>query len=122
MSDVRAIVLNAGLFTSAMVSPLAAPSVHLGLRVWTVDDIDLRPYALVPEGARGTVVFICPISGEVEIELDAEVPGLRSWGNSFSLVPFETEELMSAIRRFPGVQTSPSVHAGFPSQEVNKCS
>ncbi len=117
---IGAIVMTAGgVLLSDLVDALAAPSVYEGLRVQISANLDLLPYAVVLCGATGSVVFVDQDSGEVEILLDVPVPGLAAWGNSFSLLPFETEAALAAVRCMPSVKISSRVPVQYPYKEVH---
>lgn len=115
-----------GGLTSVLIPRLETSNVSLGERFRVIAEIDFRPYAIVPEGSTGSVVHVCDESGEVEIALDQIVPGLRAWGNAFSLVPFETEAAIAALEHLPVVKLisgcNSLVPVAYSSQETRLCS
>lgn len=95
----RTIVLSDGkTLTSAMTHPSAPCTVPVGIRTVLSRAVDLMPFAVVPEGACGTVVSVDHESGAVEVELDDYFPGLRQWFNTISLVPFDTDDILDAFQ------------------------
>lgn len=100
----RAIIIDAGFrFISELLPDKEVPPNLAGLRTRLSRDIDLLPFAVVPEGSCGTVVSVDLDSGAVEVELDDIIPGLRLWFNTVTLVPFDTDDILDAFQVILGV-------------------
>ena len=103
-----AIVLREGVrLESDLIPDTAASQVLAGLRVWLSREIDLMPFALVPEGSEGVVVAVDEVSGAVEVELDTIIPGLRAWFNTITLMPFDTDDILDAFQVIAGLVLEP---------------
>lgn len=76
----------------------AAPAFHVGQRIELLRGVNLDPYAHLAAGERGVVASVDPDTGVVDIKMELLHLGLAYWFNCMWLVPFETEELLSAVR------------------------
>lgn len=96
----QAIVLTpTGGFASAEIEArLIGGSVLKGQRIVVTDVMDFGPYGLVLVGDTGCVTYVNLVSGEVQITVDRYIPAMRDWENSFTLMPYQTDALLTSLR------------------------
>lgn len=94
-----AIVLTpAGGLASAEVPRDAKASVDVGQRLVVTAALDFGPYGLVLKGDTARVTYTNLGSGEVQITVDRYIPAMCAWENTFTLMPFETDELLGSLQ------------------------
>lgn len=73
--------------------------VKIGDRLVTIAAIDLSPHTIVNQGEYGTVISFDPETFYTEIRMDNPHKGLSEWDNCLWLLPQDTPEILSALRR-----------------------
>jgi hypothetical protein len=86
-----------GHLKSALVCDDMPEVLGIGSRLLISRLLDLGPDAQIKEGELGTVDYIDPASGLVEVLLDRAHRGLARWDNHMWLEPFGTEDILSGI-------------------------
>ena len=113
----RAIMLGFdGVLTSDLVPPSTPSDVTVGMRFITLREVDLRPYCVVPRGARCAVVVAEDSMGALELELDIRHPGLGQWGNCITLVAFDTDDITGAFRLLDATESCGVHKRNLPSK------
>lgn len=97
------IIANGYGLISAMVSEETPSALSIGNRITATRALDLGYAALIEEGEQGTVDFIDPITGLVEVLMDVVHRGLHLWDNHIWLEPFGTEDILSGIACYASV-------------------
>lgn len=87
----------AGHLASAIVPNRQENALRLGARIVATRPLDLGYAAQIETGEMGTVDYIDPDTGMVEILLDVWHRGLDRWDNHMWLEPFGTEDIEGGV-------------------------
>lgn len=85
-----------GHLRSEMAPENTENALRVGDRLVISRPIDLGYMAQVLAGELGTVVYVEPTQGGVEVLLDTIHRGLHAWHNCLLLVPFMTDDTLDA--------------------------
>lgn len=90
-----------GEIVSAIVPASSIPAVLMeGDQLTLMSALELGELGVViAAGVTATVLWHCLKTGAVELEFSEPIPGLMQmgWNNTLLLVPYQTEELLSAF-------------------------
>lgn len=95
----RAIVYTlAGGLASAEIDRQSVSSVVLGQCFLVTAEMDFGPYGQLFAGDTGVVVYTNQVSGEVQIKVDRYISAMSPWENTFTLMPFETDDMLICLQ------------------------
>lgn len=94
----QAIVMTQdGGLASAEIAKAGGVSVSKGQRLRATAPLDFGPYGVVPSGSTGRVTYVNGETGETQVTLDRREPLMDGWHNTFSLMPYETDDILSGL-------------------------
>lgn len=83
--------------TSALVQAATKDLLNIGDRIHVQRLLDISPDIQIPAGSSGTVDYIDPSTGLVEILMDKLHLGLWPWRNHIWLEPFGTDDILGGV-------------------------
>lgn len=95
----RAFMLSpSGEVVSAVIPKEEMPNAFQpGTRLKLQRMLDLSPYAILMAGTWVTVLAHCAATGSVDLVFDHVVAGLHQWGQTLTLIPFDTDDTLVAL-------------------------
>ena len=96
-----------GRLSSDVVPPDTREHLQIGDRLYITRLLDIAPDVQIQAGERGTIDYISPTTGFVEVLLDRTHRGLHAWHNHMWLQPFGTEDIISGVVCLRAVGAAP---------------
>ena len=96
----RAFMLSpCGEIISAVIPKTDMPTAFLvGDSLKLVRDLSLEPHGTLKAGVWVRVLDHDTDTGVVDLCFDTPVPGLHQWGQTLTLIPFDTDEALMALK------------------------
>lgn len=91
-------IADDGMLYSDLRSDLEPLAVQIGMCVTFTRAVELAPYGIIEKGCKCWVSWVDATTGQTEITAEGCEPALHWWDNRIMLMPYDTDDLASALR------------------------